>query len=131
MRAVVPAVRTRLSEARIGTHELSARLRFGLGKGGRRMSEPPPAQWTQGLRRGPPSLTSAARFLEEASTTCANWPAGFENDFTCLGGGSSRFPSALIRGGDFDDGTEAGPFAVWGRERPSSSFDNLGFRGAR
>ncbi|MEK6328364.1 MAG: SUMF1/EgtB/PvdO family nonheme iron enzyme [Actinomycetota bacterium] len=68
---------------------------------------------------------------EEASTTCANWPAGFGNDFTCLGGGSSRFPSALIRGGDFDDGTEAGPFAVWGRERPSSSFDNLGFRGAR
>jgi formylglycine-generating enzyme required for sulfatase activity len=68
---------------------------------------------------------------EEASTTCANWQAGFGGDLTCMGGGSSRFPGALIRGGDFDDGTGAGPFAVWARERPSSSFDNLGFRGAR
>jgi formylglycine-generating enzyme required for sulfatase activity len=68
---------------------------------------------------------------DEEASNCTNWPTGFGSDLTCLGEGTSRFPGAVIRGGDFDDGTGAGPFAVFARERPSTSFDNLGFRGAR
>jgi hypothetical protein len=68
---------------------------------------------------------------DEQSSNCSNWPSGFGSDVTCLGGDSSRLPGVLLRGGDFDDGTGAGPFAVFGLERPSGSFDNLGFRGAR
>ena len=42
-----------------------------------------------------------------------------------------RFPDALIRGGGFLNGTDAGPFAVLAGIRPSSSDSNFGFRGAR
>jgi hypothetical protein len=37
----------------------------------------------------------------------------------------------LIRGGDFIDGIDAGAFAVSASNRPSDSFNRLGFRGAR
>jgi hypothetical protein len=68
---------------------------------------------------------------DEQSSNCSNWPSGFGSDLTCLGGASSRLPGVLPRGGDFDDGTGAGPFAVFGLERRSGSFDNLGLWGAR
>lgn len=49
------------------------------------------------------------------------------------GGGieSTRFPGALRRGGDFEDGTNAGPFAIIGTTQPSGALFFLGFRGAR
>jgi hypothetical protein len=72
---------------------------------------------------------------DEQAFSCANWPAGFGGDFTCLGRGSGeaspRFPGALIRGGFFIDGSDAGPFAVNGIARPSDPSLGIGFRGAR
>ncbi len=40
-------------------------------------------------------------------------------------------PGALIRGGNYFNGSEAGPLAVRGVSAPSSWFDNIGFRCAR
>jgi hypothetical protein len=72
---------------------------------------------------------------EEASTTCANWPAGFGGDRTCVGRGSgeasTRLPGAVVRGGNFNSGTRAGPFAVSAIHQPSNSTPLRGFRGAR
>lgn len=69
-----------------------------------------------------------------AAVGCTNWPAGFGTDVTCIGRGSgetsTRFPGARVRGGSFNNGTAAGPFAVRGGNRPSDSGDNIGFRGA-
>ena len=39
-------------------------------------------------------------------------------------------PAALVRGGGFADGALAGPFTVFGGDKPSVSGD-FGFRGAR
>jgi hypothetical protein len=76
---------------------------------------------------------------DEEAGDCANWPAGFGSDFTCIGTAdtqaSTRFPGALIRGGDYFEGASDGPFAVSGRVQPSeTSFIGpftIGFRGAR
>ena len=38
---------------------------------------------------------------------------------------------ALIRGGNFNNGTNAGPLAVNGNNQPSNSNNNIGFRCAR
>jgi formylglycine-generating enzyme required for sulfatase activity len=38
---------------------------------------------------------------------------------------------ALIRGGNFNNGTNAGPLAVNGNNEPSNSNNNIGFRCAR
>ncbi len=66
------------------------------------------------------------------SDTCPGWGA-FSNDVMCLSGASSvvTSPGALSRGGSYDDGTGAGPFAVDGTTGPSRAGFNLGFRGAR
>jgi hypothetical protein len=53
------------------------------------------------------------------------------NDFNCLAGllpGSG--PGAILRGGNFQDGTGAGAFAV-GSITPTFESDSLGFRGVR
>ena len=81
------------------------------------------------------NLLEWAADWDEEGGVCATWPAvDFGSDGTCLGRGSgeasSRFPGALVRGGNFVDGAGAGPFAV-NAVRPSSSFAELGFRGAR
>jgi Sulfatase-modifying factor enzyme 1 len=72
---------------------------------------------------------------EQAGSSCANWSAGFGGDLTCLGRGSgeasTHFPGALVRGGGFDLGVNAGPFSVDGRVPPSASLSDFGFRGAR
>jgi hypothetical protein len=51
----------------------------------------------------------------------------------CFSGASTTVegPGALLRGGSFGTGTGAGPFAVDGSFRPSDSFSDFGFRGAR
>jgi hypothetical protein len=43
----------------------------------------------------------------------------------------ARVTGALIRGGNFNNGTNAGVFAVNGNNTPSNSNDNIGFRAAR
>ena len=66
---------------------------------------------------------------------CATWPSGFGSDSSCVGLGegetNSRFPGALIRGGNWVFGTAAGAFAVYARYQPSDSSSDIGFRGAR
>jgi formylglycine-generating enzyme required for sulfatase activity len=66
-----------------------------------------------------------------ASTHCPGW-GGFSDDIMCLSGASTTAtgPGALFRGGYFEDGAFAGPFAVFGLQ-PSSSDSTIGFRGAR
>jgi hypothetical protein len=68
----------------------------------------------------------------DQATGCDNWSATFGDDRTCVGGdGSTNFPGALIRGGNFGDGTNAGVFAVNGGNSPSLSHGLIGFRCAR
>lgn len=67
-----------------------------------------------------------------ASASCPNWDT-FSDDLMCLFGVSSSAnePGALLRGGRWNTGTGAGPLTVIGDFPPSSSFEFIGFRGAR
>jgi hypothetical protein len=69
------------------------------------------------------------------STTCGDWPNAIStDDEQCLAGASSDpadEPGALLRGGDFNDGTAAGPFAIDGRSEPSTASPEIGFRCVR
>ena len=59
-------------------------------------------------------------------------PALFADDFNCLAGASTTSgPGALIRGGDFENGSVAGVFAVNGGNQPSLAVGNVGFRCGR
>ena len=67
-----------------------------------------------------------------ANTTVV--PALFDGtgDGNAMGGASEiRGPGALVRGGDFDEGTLAGVFEVVGFLEPSSADITVGFRCAR
>ena len=62
---------------------------------------------------------------------CGSWGA-FSDDQQCLvGAATTGAPGALIRGGNFAVGTDAGVFAVHGLNAPSSAFNGIGFRAAR
>ena len=64
------------------------------------------------------------------STTCGSW--GGSGDDQCLAGAATTGePGALLRGGDFSFGTNAGPLTVLGDIQPSNSNNNIGFRCAR
>jgi formylglycine-generating enzyme required for sulfatase activity len=68
------------------------------------------------------------------STTCGTWSAGLSptSDAQCLAGAATTGePGALLRGGDFDDGTFAGPLTVLGSGGPSNASGSFGFRCAR
>jgi formylglycine-generating enzyme required for sulfatase activity len=67
-----------------------------------------------------------------ASTGCPGWGA-FSDDDMCLSGASTTAtaPGALVRGGFFNHGTDAGPFAVFGGVPAPTSDLSIGFRGAR
>jgi formylglycine-generating enzyme required for sulfatase activity len=71
------------------------------------------------------------------STCSGEWPDGYGVDFQGIcGAAESGAPGALVRGGGWFIGPLAGPFAVGGVNRPSSSsggagFGGIGFRGAR
>jgi hypothetical protein len=62
------------------------------------------------------------------STACPGW-AGFSNDDMCLSGASTtdNGPGALLRGGSFNSGTNAGPLAVSGYDEPSYSASTSAF----
>jgi len=65
---------------------------------------------------------------------CTNWSAGFGSDLSCIGGdtaGAGTLPGALVRGGLWGNGTNAGVFAVSGNSGPSDAFNDVGFRCAR
>jgi Sulfatase-modifying factor enzyme 1 len=68
------------------------------------------------------------------SDTCGAWSAGISptTDEQCLAGAAATGePAALLRGGDFTLGTNAGPFAVGATDGPSRSGGSDGFRCAR
>ncbi len=48
-----------------------------------------------------------------------------------LGQRGTGHGGALIRGGNFNNGTNAGVFAVNGNNTPSNANNNIGFRAAR
>jgi hypothetical protein len=65
---------------------------------------------------------------------CTQWSGSFGSDLSCVGGpgsGASNLPGALHRGGLWFDGTIAGVFAVEANQRPSDSYNSVGFRCAR
>ena len=66
------------------------------------------------------------------STACAGEVFAGTGDANCLAGvGSASGAGALIRGGGFGSGVEAGVFAVDGRNPPSFENAAVGLRGAR
>jgi formylglycine-generating enzyme required for sulfatase activity len=66
------------------------------------------------------------------STTCDNELFNGTGDLNCLVGASTTVgPGALLRGGFFDLGANAGVFAVSGFSRPSNADLSIGFRCAR
>ena len=66
---------------------------------------------------------------EQRSTCLGNW--GFSDDFQGLcGAAADQAAVALVRGGDHDSGTLAGPFAVAGAD-PTARVGIFGFRGVR
>ena len=68
----------------------------------------------------------------DLATNCTNWSPTFGDDHSCVGGdGSVNFPGALLRGGYWVDGTDAGVFSVNGFDDPSSASNGIGFRCAR
>ncbi|MGH2956524.1 MAG: SUMF1/EgtB/PvdO family nonheme iron enzyme [Solirubrobacterales bacterium] len=72
---------------------------------------------------------------EEGPGGCTVMGPDLGNDLTCLGRDagdpSTRFPGALIRGGAYFNGANAGPLTVESNDRPSDSKSFIGFRGAR
>jgi formylglycine-generating enzyme required for sulfatase activity len=74
----------------------------------------------------------------DLATNCTDWTtsAGIPgSDESCFGGpggaGFNSLPGALLRGGDFTDGTIAGVFAVDAAFGPAFSNPFIGFRCAR
>jgi formylglycine-generating enzyme required for sulfatase activity len=66
------------------------------------------------------------------STTCVGELFSGTSDNNCLAGASTTTgPGALIRGGTFLFGSNAGVFAVSGFFQPSVTFEDIGFRCAR
>jgi hypothetical protein len=65
------------------------------------------------------------------ATTCTT-PLFGTGDFNCLAGASPAYgPAALIRGGNFFNGTDAGVFAVRGFAQLSDALSSIGFRCGR
>jgi len=68
------------------------------------------------------------------STACGTWSAGVSptGDSQCLAGAATTGePGAALRGGNFFNGTFAGPLNVNGRFEPSIADGRIGFRCAR
>lgn len=67
-----------------------------------------------------------------ASTTCLSWGV-LSNDFMCVTGASTTTPGpgVLLRGGNWNNSTAAGPLAVSALNHPTDTFSDFGFRGAR
>lgn len=65
------------------------------------------------------------------TTSCTNWPADHGSDVACVGGGGGNLPGTPVRGGAWDDGTNAGVFATSVNASPTGSSNSLGFRCGR
>jgi formylglycine-generating enzyme required for sulfatase activity len=73
-----------------------------------------------------------ADWVPISQTFCPYWDV-FSDDIMCLSGVNPTFeaPGALMRGGDYRDGTGAGVFAVQGDIPPTDDAGFIGFRCAR
>jgi hypothetical protein len=72
-----------------------------------------------------------ADWVPLSTTPCPGW-GSFSGDLNCLAGADTTDgPGALIRGGGFDDGSDAGVFAVNGFLPPWFALYSIGFRAAR
>jgi formylglycine-generating enzyme required for sulfatase activity len=74
----------------------------------------------------------------DLAAECTEWTTSVGipgNDVSCFGGpggaGGNSLPGALFRGGAWDDGANAGVFAVLAFTFPSNSAVLIGFRCAR
>ena len=68
----------------------------------------------------------------ELAPVCTNWDAAHGTDRSCVGGdGTNNLPGALLRGGFFNFGTNAGVFTVFASGGPALSNNHVGFRCAR
>ena len=77
-----------------------------------------------------------ADWADRFTARCTDWTAAAGlpgGDLSCFGGDGSLggLPGALLRGGPWDSGVNAGVFAVSAAGDPSLSFDDIGFRCAR
>ena len=76
-----------------------------------------------------------ADWVPRSTTDCGSWAPGVSpppSDVQCLVGAvTTDGPGALLRGGYFSSGSEAGPLAIVGFFEPSNVFDTFGFRCAR
>jgi hypothetical protein len=74
-----------------------------------------------------------ADWVPQSTAPCPGW-GGFSDDYMCLAGASTTGgPGALMRGGSFLNGANAGVFAVYGLSAPSDSLSVslVGVRAAR
>jgi len=73
-----------------------------------------------------------ADWVPASTGVCPGWGT-FSGDSMCLSGASTTAtgPGALIRGGGFGGGSDAGPFSVGGSHQPWDSGGGVGFRCAR
>jgi hypothetical protein len=74
----------------------------------------------------------------DLAANCTDWTtsAGIPgSDLSCFGGpggaGSNSLPGALVRGGNFDNGTGAGVFKVVANSNPTGSLTFAGAQGFR
>lgn len=68
----------------------------------------------------------------DRATACTNWNSTYGSDYSCAGDdGSANLPGALLRGGNWTDGMNAGVFAFNRFFYPSVANFGLGFRCAR
>src|SRR5262249_27376808 len=79
-----------------------------------------------------------ADWADRADVGCTDWTTqtGLPgSDLSCFGGdgsgGLNQIPAALLRGGDWNDGTFSGVFAVASLHFPSDGGGDIGFRCAR
>jgi len=75
-----------------------------------------------------------ADWVPRSTTPCGTWSAAVSptGDSQCLAGAATTGePGALLRGGYFNSGSNAGPLAANGSIGPSSTFPIVGFRCAR
>ena len=73
---------------------------------------------------------------DERTSSCSEWGPAFGSDLSCIGRGSeaesAHFPGVLMRGGQANEGTNAGAFATLAEVSPGDVHaDYIGFRGAR
>ena len=71
---------------------------------------------------------------DEPAGGCDTWsPSSYGDDETCVGGDGTvhRVPAAVNRGGFWEDGSLAGPFAIRSTDTATSWEPSIGFRGAR